>query len=208
MAVKIEKVAVLGAGVMGAQIATHLSNAGIPSYLFDMNQELAVNGLEGMKSLKPSPVYNPKTLELITPVNYDDHLEKLKEVDWVIEVIAERLDWKEGLYKKIIPFLKPTALITSNTSGLSLSAMAAGMPDDVRKRFFITHFFNPPRYMKLVELVGGPDTDQQAMQDVASFLEDGLGQGYCQFYRQSYRCLWHDADLETGPGKTAQHCRC
>jgi 3-hydroxyacyl-CoA dehydrogenase len=177
MAVKIEKVAVLGAGVMGAQIATHLSNAGIPSYLFDMNQELAVNGLEGMKSLKPSPVYNPKTLELITPVNYDDHLEKLKEVDWVIEVIAERLDWKEGLYKKIIPFLKPTALITSNTSGLSLSAMAAGMPDDVRKRFFITHFFNPPRYMKLVELVGGPDTDQQAMQDVASFLEDVLGKG-------------------------------
>lgn len=177
MAVKIEKVAVLGAGVMGAQIATHLSNAGIPSYLFDMNQELAVNGLEGMKALKPSPVYNPKTLELITPVNYDDHLEKLNEVDWVIEVIAERLDWKQGLYKKIIPYLKPTALITSNTSGLSLAAMSEGMPEDVKKRFFITHFFNPPRYMKLVELVGGPDTDQEAMQDVANFLEDILGKG-------------------------------
>ncbi|NQV14765.1 3-hydroxyacyl-CoA dehydrogenase [bacterium] len=177
MALKIEKVAVLGAGVMGAQIATHLSNAGIPSFLFDMNQELAEQGLEGMKKLKPSPVYNPKTLELITPCNYDDHLEKISEVDWVVEVIAERLDWKQGLFEKIIPMLNPTALLTSNTSGLALSEMAASMPDDLKKRFFITHFFNPPRYMKLVELIGGPETGPDAMQDMAVFLEDVLGKG-------------------------------
>ncbi|NQV50531.1 MAG: 3-hydroxyacyl-CoA dehydrogenase/enoyl-CoA hydratase family protein [Candidatus Marinimicrobia bacterium] len=177
MAFKIEKVAVLGAGVMGAQIATHLSNAGIPSYLFDMNQELAEQGLEGMNKLKPSPVYNPKTLELITPCNYDDHLDKINEVDWVVEVIAERLDWKQGLFEKIVPKLNATALLTSNTSGLALSEMAAVLPDDVKKRFFITHFFNPPRYMKLVELVGGPETDRDAMQDMATFLEDDLGKG-------------------------------
>lgn len=177
MALKIEKVAVLGAGVMGAQIATHLSNAGIPSYLFDMNQELAEQGLEGMKKLKPSPVYNPKTLEMITPCNYDDHLDKIGEVDWVIEVIAERLDWKQGLFEKIVPKMNATAILTSNTSGLSLADMAASLPADMQKRFFITHFFNPPRYMKLVELVGGPETDMEAMQDIATFLEDDLGKG-------------------------------
>ncbi len=177
MAFKIEKVAVLGAGVMGAQIATHLSNAGIPSLLFDMNQELAVQGLEGMKKLKPSPVYNPKTLEMITPCNYDDHLDKIAEVDWVIEVIAERLDWKQGLFDKIIPKMNDTAILTSNTSGLALSEMTATMPESMKKRFFITHFFNPPRYMKLVELVGGPETDVKVMQDIATFLEDELGKG-------------------------------
>ncbi len=177
MAFKIEKVAILGAGVMGAQIATHLSNAGIPSFLFDMNQELAEKGLEGMKKLKPSPVYNPKTLSLITPCNYDDHLDKISEADWVVEVIAERLDWKQGLFEKIIPKLSATALLTSNTSGLALSDMVAAMPEKVKKRFFITHFFNPPRYMKLVELVGGPETDQDAMQNMAVFLEDVLGKG-------------------------------
>ena len=177
MAFKIEKVAVLGAGVMGAQIATHLSNAGIPSLLFDMNQELAVNGLEGMQKLKPSPVYNPKTLGLITPCNYDEHLDRIAEVDWVIEVIAERLDWKQSLFEKVIPKLNATALLTSNTSGLSLAEMSAKMPAEIKQRFLITHFFNPPRYMKLVEIIGGPDTDQAALQNMAVFLEDVLGKG-------------------------------
>jgi 3-hydroxyacyl-CoA dehydrogenase len=177
MALEFKKVAVLGAGVMGAQIATHLSNAGIPSLLFDMNQELAEQGLEGMKKLKPSPVYNPKTLGMVTPCNYDDHLDLIGEVDWVIEVIAERLDWKQGLFAKIVPKMNATALLTSNTSGLSAAEMAEALPADVKKRFFITHFFNPPRYMKLVELVGSEDTDPQAMQDVAVFLEDVLGKG-------------------------------
>ncbi|MCF7904810.1 MAG: 3-hydroxyacyl-CoA dehydrogenase family protein, partial [Candidatus Marinimicrobia bacterium] len=177
MAFKIEKVAVLGAGVMGAQIATHLSNAGIPSLLFDMDQELAEKGLEGMKKLKPSPVYNPKTLGMIEACNYDDHLARIGEVDWVVEVIAERLDWKHGLFEKIIPKMSKTAILTSNTSGLSLADMASVMPEEVKKRFFITHFFNPPRYMKLVELVGNDDTDKQAMQDMAVFLEDVLGKG-------------------------------
>ena len=177
MAFKVEKVAVLGAGVMGAQIATHLSNAGIPSLLFDMNQELAEQGLEGMKKLKPSPVYNPKTLGMIEPCNYDDHLDRIAEADWVIEVIAERLDWKNGLFEKIIPKMGKEAILTSNTSGLSLAEMASVMPADMKKRFFITHFFNPPRYMKLVEFIGSDDTDDQVMKDMAVFMVDVLGKG-------------------------------
>ena len=153
MALKIGKVAVLGTGVMGGQIAAHLSNAGIPSYGFDISQAIAEKGIAATTELKPGPYYNPKTVELITPCNYDDHLDKIAEADWVIEVIAERLDWKHELYKKIIPRLKKEAVFTSNTSGLLVQDLVQGMPDDIQKRFFITHFFNPPRYMKLVELV-------------------------------------------------------
>ncbi|MCF7796343.1 MAG: 3-hydroxyacyl-CoA dehydrogenase/enoyl-CoA hydratase family protein [Lentisphaeria bacterium] len=177
MTLKIEKVAVLGTGVMGGQIAAHLSNAGIPSYAFDMTQEIAEKGIAASTSLKPSPYYNPKTVELVTPCNYDDHLDKIAEADWVIEVIAERLDWKHGLYKKIIPKMKKSAILTSNTSGLQVSDLVAEMPDDVQKRFFITHFFNPPRYMKLVELVPGEKSDPAVMKSMAGFLEDVLGKG-------------------------------
>ena len=97
MSFKIEKAAVLGSGVMGAQIAAHLTNAGIPVLIYDMNQEIVKKGLEFCKGLKPAPFYNPKTAEMITPLNYDDHLEQLKECDWVVEVIAEKLEWKRDL---------------------------------------------------------------------------------------------------------------
>lgn len=177
MALKIEKVAVLGTGVMGGQIAAHLSNAGIPSYAFDMTQEIAEKGIAATTSLSPSPYYNPKSVELITPCNYADHLDKIAEVDWVIEVIAERLDWKHDLYQKVIPKLKENAIFTSNTSGLQVSDLVQGMPDDIQKRFFITHFFNPPRYMKLVELVPGAQSDPAIMKSMAGFLEDVLGKG-------------------------------
>ena len=114
---KIEKVAVLGTGVMGAQIAAHLTNAKIPVLAFDIKQEIADKGIQSSVKLKPSPYYNPKTAELITPCNYDEHLDKISECDWIIEVIAERLDWKQDLYEKIQPYLKENAVLTSNTSG-------------------------------------------------------------------------------------------
>ncbi|MBC8197314.1 MAG: 3-hydroxyacyl-CoA dehydrogenase/enoyl-CoA hydratase family protein [Candidatus Marinimicrobia bacterium] len=177
MSFKIEKVAVLGAGVMGAQIAAHLTNAGIPVLLFDMNQEIVDKGFEFCKGLKPAPFYNPKNAELITPLNYEDHLEQLKECDWVVEVIAERLDWKRGLYDKIKPYIKDTAIISTNTSGINLSDLIEGMSTDFTSRFCVTHFFNPPRYLQLVEVVSGENTNPEVIDNISQFLENTLGKG-------------------------------
>ena len=163
---KINKVAVLGTGVMGAQIAAHLSNVKIPVYSFDMKQEISESGIANCQKLKPSPFYNPKTSDLITCYNYEDHLDKLSECDWIIEVISERLDWKQDLYKKITPHINPDAIITSNTSGISLSDLTDGMDESILSRFFITHFFNPPRYMKLVEIICSDMTNK----DYVSFM--------------------------------------
>ena len=143
---KFNKVGVLGTGVMGAQIAAHLTNAGFEVYAFDMTQEVAVDGIEKCKKLKPNPFYNPKTAEMIYIMNYDEHLEKLNECDWIVEAISERLDWKQDLYKKIIPHLNDKCIVTSNTSGISLSDLSKDLPKEFLEKFFITHFFNPPRY--------------------------------------------------------------
>ena len=156
MSEKIQKVAVLGAGVMGTQIAGHLANTGIPSLLFDISQELAEQGIAKLSSLKPAPLYKPKNTELITPCNYDDHMEKIKEVDWVLEAVAERLDIKHIVYQNLTPHLKDSAILTSNTSGIPLEDLISVFSDDVKTRFMITHFFNPPRYMRLLQLVRVP----------------------------------------------------
>ena len=174
---KIEKVAVLGTGVMGAQIAAHLTNAKIPVLAFDISQEIAEKGVEASTKLKPSAYYNPKTVEMITPLNYEDHVAQISECDWIIEVIAERLDWKQDLYKKIQPHLKKDAVITSNTSGISVSELIDGMDDEMASRFFITHFFNPPRYMKLVEIIQSEKTHAELIAPMAVFLEETLGKG-------------------------------
>ena len=137
---KIEKVAVLGAGVMGAQIAGHLANAGIPSYLFDVSKELAEKGKDTLTSLKPKPLYKPKNLDLVSPCTYDDHIENISEVDWVLEAVVERLDIKETIYKNLLPHLRKDAILTSNTSGIPLKDLTKNLPDDVKKRFMITHF--------------------------------------------------------------------
>ena len=176
-ALKIEKVAVLGTGVMGSQIAAHLTNAQITVLGFDITQDVAKKGVEDSVKLKPSAFYNPKTVKMITPVNYDDHITKISECDWIIEVIAERLDWKQDLYIKIQPHLKKDAIITSNTSGISIAELISKMNDDMAKRFFITHFFNPPRYMKLVEIISSEKTDISLIPPVAEFLEETLGKG-------------------------------
>ena len=174
---KIEKVAVLGMGVMGSQIAAHLTNAKIPVYAFDISQDLSQKGLDASLRLKPGAYYSPKSIDLITPLNYNDDLEKISECDWVIEVIAERLDWKIDLYKKIRPFLKSGAVVTSNTSGISISALIEGMDGDMASNFFITHFFNPPRYMKLVEVILSSATNKEIVPFVVGFLEGVLGKG-------------------------------
>lgn len=174
---KINKVGVLGSGVMGAQIAAHITNANIPVYMFDMNQELSEKGKQASLKIRPHAFFEPKNSDLITPMNYDEHLSKLEECDWVVEVIAERLDWKRDLYKKIDSLKISDMIITSNTSGLSASDLIDGMSDNFKSRFFITHFFNPPRYMKLVEVIKTDFTDDSFVSPITSFLEDNLGKG-------------------------------
>ncbi|SVB89160.1 uncharacterized protein METZ01_LOCUS242014, partial [marine metagenome] len=177
MSKEFEKVAVLGAGIMGAQIAGHFANAGIPVLLFDINQELAQKGLEGLTKLKPAPLYKPKNSELVTACNYDEHVKRLSEVDLVIEAVAERLDIKHAVYNNIISHLKETVILTSNTSGIPLEDLTKVLPDHLKKRFMITHFFNPPRYMRLLELVKGPETDNTVYDMIAQFGENVLGKG-------------------------------
>ncbi len=172
---KFNKVAVLGTGVMGSQIAAHLTNAGIEVYAFDMTQDIAEEGIEKCRNLKPSPFYNPKTVDMITIMNYSDSLEKINECDWVVEAISERIDWKQDLYNKIMPHLNDNCIVTSNTSGLSLSDLSKGLPENFLKRFFITHFFNPPRYMKLVEIISSSITNLEMVNYTDYFLNEILG---------------------------------
>lgn len=177
MALQIKKVAVLGSGVMGSQICAHLSNAGIPSLAFDLTLDLARKGIDTAMKLKPAAFYDAVTEKLITRCSYDEHLERIRDVDWVIEAIAERVDLKQSLFKKILPVLKPDAIVSSNTSGISIKDMTAGFPESFKKHFLVTHFFNPPRYMRLLEIVRGETTDPEIMSAIADFCETTLGKG-------------------------------
>ena len=172
-----KKVAVLGSGVMGSQIAAHLANVGIPSLLFDVKQDLAEEAVKSLQSLKPNPLYQSKNLSLIETCNYDKHLEKIYDADWVIEVVAEDLEIKHALYNKISPYLKDSSILTSNTSGIPLKKLSSVLKGSLKNRFMITHFFNPPRYMKLLELVKGTETDEVTYDRIATFATDILGKG-------------------------------
>ena len=173
---KINTVAVLGTGVMGAQIAAHCANAGLKVFAFDMDQTISDKGIQDSLKIKPKAFYDKKNIDLITACNYNDDLAKLNECDWIIEVIAERLEWKKDLYKKITPYIKGK-ILTSNTSGISLIELSEDMEIEIKKNFFITHFFNPPRYMKLVEFVYSNHNDSDIIKDMASFIENTLGKG-------------------------------
>jgi len=179
----IRRAAVLGAGVMGAQIAAHLANADVPVVLFDLPaKEGDKNGvvrkaLDGLKKLDPAPLANAGKLKFIDAANYDDDLPLLAGCDLVIEAIAERMDWKNELYAKIAPHLAPHAVVASNTSGLSMAALAQGLPETVRPRFCGIHFFNPPRYMRLVEIIGTPGTDSATLDALETWLTSRLGKG-------------------------------
>ncbi len=178
---QVKKVAVLGAGVMGAQIAAHLVNVGVPVILFDLPaKEGPKNGIvskaiEGLKKLSPAPLGVPEDAALIGQANYEEHMEQLRDCDLIIEAIAERMDWKLDLYKKIAPFVAPHALLASNTSGLSITQLSAALPEEIKPRFCGIHFFNPPRYMALVEIINTPTTQPQVLDDLGTFVTSALG---------------------------------
>jgi 3-hydroxyacyl-CoA dehydrogenase len=177
---EIKTVGVCGAGVMGSQLAALFAGAGLDVYLFDLDQKLAEKGVKGALKAKPAAFYHKRFAEKVVPSNYDEHLDRFGECDWVIEAIAERLDWKRELYDKILPQLKPEAFLSSNTSGISLHELAEGLAPEARQRFFITHFFNPPRYMRLVEFVRSEETDEGVLTTAAELIGRGLGKGIVQ----------------------------
>ena len=180
-ALRIRKAAVLGAGVMGAQIAAHLTNADVETVLFDLPAKegskngIVLKAIENLKKLSPSPLADKDRAEAIIPANYEENLDWLRECDFIIEAIAERMDWKLDLYAKIAPHVSPTAVLASNTSGLSINRLAEALPEALRHRFCGVHFFNPPRYMALVELIPGRSTDQAVVAGLEAFLTTTLG---------------------------------
>ena len=179
----IRKVAVLGAGVMGAQIAAHLTNANVKAILFDLPAKegpkngIVLKAIDGMAKLQPAPFASQARATQITPANYDDNLEWLKDCDLIIEAISERMDWKKSLYEKVAPFMRADAIFASNTSGLSITELSKVFPEALRHRFCGVHFFNPPRYMKLVELIPTPDTDAAILDQLETFLVTTVGKG-------------------------------
>lgn len=173
---KIKKIAILGAGTMGSQIAAHFANASIPSLLLDM-PGFAATALEKLKKMDPAPLFDPSLTSMITPLEFEKDFARLKEVDWIIEVVIEDLEVKRSLLKKIQPHIRPDAIVTSNTSGLPLSSIASEMPAEFKKRWMGTHFFNPPRYLKLLELIPTADTDPEVIRVVSDFGDRWLGKG-------------------------------
>jgi 3-hydroxyacyl-CoA dehydrogenase len=187
---RIHKVAILGAGTMGARIAAHFANAGVPSYLLDIvpadvepgagaaaRNKIAAAGLDAAKKSKPAAFMDSSLARLVTVGNFDDDLKKLAEVDWIIEAVVENLDLKRALLRKVEAVRKPGAIVTTNTSGLPVGKISEGFSDDFRRSWFGTHFFNPPRYMRLLELIPTPEADQAAIDAVSHFCDVHLGKG-------------------------------
>src|SRR5438094_4593176 len=182
----INKVAILGAGTMGARIAAHFANAGVPSYLLDIvppdadapaRNKIAAAGLEAAKKSKPAAFFEPSLARLVTVGNFEDDLGKLVEVNWIIEAVVENLNIKRALLKKVEAVRKPGTIITTNTSGLPVGKIAEGFSDDFRRMWFGTHFFNPPRYMRLLEIIPTPEADRAAIDAISHFCDVRLGKG-------------------------------
>ena len=179
----VKKVAVLGAGVMGAQIAAHCINAKVPVVLFDLPAKdgnkngIVLRAIENLKKLSPAPLANKDDAALIEVANYEDDLALLAGCDLIIEAIAERMDWKHDLYKKVAPHIAPNAIFASNTSGLSITALADGFDAELKARFCGVHFFNPPRYMHLVEIIPTAATGAAIVDQLEGFLTTTLGKG-------------------------------
>ena len=183
---RINKVAILGAGTMGARIAAHFANAGVPSYLLDIvppdadgatRNKIAAAGLDAAKKSKPAAFMDASLARLVTVGNFEDDLKKLAEVDWIIEAVVENLDIKRSLLKKVEAIRKPGTIITTNTSGLPVKKIAEGFSDDFRRAWFGTHFFNPPRYMRLLEIIPTPEADRAAIDAISHFSDVHLGKG-------------------------------
>ena len=195
---KINKVAVLGSGTMGAQIAAHCANAGLEVLLLDIapseltrqeeargltldskpvRNRIVNSGLETAKKIRPAAFFSPKSASRVTTGNFDDDLEKVSSVDWIIEAIVEKLGIKRDLFARVERFRKAGTIVSSNTSGIPIKAMAEGMPDDFRKHFLGTHFFNPPRYLKLLEVIPTADTLAEVVEQIADSCDRRLGKG-------------------------------
>ena len=198
MRTEIRRVGVLGAGVMGSGIAAHLANAHLSVLLLDIvppklapedetqgltvddpafRNKFAANGLAGLKKAKPALVYSKKLLDLIDIGNFEDDWDRLAECDWIIEVVIERMDIKQQLFARIEEVRKPGTIVSSNTSGLAIAEMVEGRSEDFKKHFLVTHFFNPVRYMRLLELVAGEETLPEITEQLADFGRFRLGKG-------------------------------
>ncbi len=179
----VRRVAVLGAGVMGAQIAAHLTNAGVDTVLFDLPAKegdpngVVTKAIANLAKLSPAPLASKTLAERLTAANYETGLEQLRDCDLIIEAIAERMDWKQDLYKKIAPFVAEHTVLASNTSGLGINKLAEVLPEQLRHRFCGVHFFNPPRYMHLAELIPAKTTDDDVLESLETFLTTTLGKG-------------------------------
>jgi 3-hydroxyacyl-CoA dehydrogenase len=186
----IHKVAILGAGTMGARIAAHFANAGVPSLLLDIlppnappdadrtaRNKIAAAGLDGAIKSKPAAFFEASLPRLVTVGNFDDDLKRLADVDWIIEAVVENIEIKRSLLKKVEAIRKPGTIVTTNTSGLPVAKIAEGFSEDFRRSWFGTHFFNPPRYMRLLELIPTPEADRALIEAVTHFCDTQLGKG-------------------------------
>jgi 3-hydroxyacyl-CoA dehydrogenase len=183
---QIHKVAVLGAGTMGARIAAHFANAGVPSLLLDIvppdadgpaRNKIAAAGLDATKKSKPAAFFEPSLSRMVSVGNFDDDLKRIADVDWVIEAVVENLDIKRSLLRKVEAIRRPGTIVTTNTSGLPVGKIAEGFSEDFRRSWFGTHFFNPPRYMRLLELIPTPDSDRGLIETITHFCDVQLGKG-------------------------------
>ncbi len=180
----IRRVAVLGAGTMGARIAAHFANAGFPVLLLDLvlagernRNAAALRGLEAAAKQKPGAFFTPSAAKLVRAGNFEDDLGGIRDCDWIVEAIAEQLDLKRALFEKVALWRRPGAIVSTNTSGLPLARLAEGFSSEFRRHFLGTHFFNPPRYLHLLEMIPGPDTDPTVYEFVAGFADRRLGKG-------------------------------
>lgn len=190
MKLRIEKAAVLGAGTMGSRIAAHLANAGLPCILLDIvppdlkpdapaaeRNKIVRAGLEAAKKSKPAAFFTPALVEKVSIGNFEDDLARCAEADWIIEVVAENLEIKRNLLSRVAQFRKPGAIVTTNTSGLPVHLIAEAMSEEFQQHWAGTHFFNPPRYMKLVEVIPGPNTSSEVIETLSEFCDRRLGKG-------------------------------
>ena len=174
---RISTVAVLGAGTMGAQIAAHFANAGVPALLLDLDAKTAREGLERARKLKPDPLFGPEALARIHTGGFDSDLERINEADWILEAVVERLDIKRDLLARVDAARRAGSIVSSNTSGIPIAALAEGRSDDFRRHWLGTHFFNPPRYLRLLEVIPTPETEPSIVETVRWFADHRLGKG-------------------------------
>jgi 3-hydroxyacyl-CoA dehydrogenase len=177
MSFTINRVVVIGSGTMGGGIAAHVANAGLPVYLLDITQAIVSTSFDRLKKLRPPAFFTPQTADLVSVGNLTDNFSWVAEGDWIVEAIVENLQAKRELVARIEQARKPSSIVSSNTSGLPIAAIAAETSDDFKRHFLGTHFFNPPRYMKLLEVIPTPDTDPRLTEFMQRFAEDRLGKG-------------------------------